>query len=126
MKEKLSELEKDLKEKIEAKEIEKEESKSLSEELGIVDPRSQNVSVECDPSSSLKKIFKWKLKEMELEEKINSQRLKLTSDLFEVKKKEAFVDKTCNSKRFCRINHFKHNFKKSCIQETTDRCKEIQ
>ena len=50
-KEKLAELEKetaDLKEKLEAKVIEKEEIKSLSEELGICDPRSQNVSFDHD------------------------------------------------------------------------------
>ena len=143
IKEKLAELEKetaDLKVKLEAKEIEKDEIKSLSEELGIVDPRSQNVSVECDPCdkdfertvdlkkhkhSAVKKIFEWKLKEMELERKLNSQKLKITSDLFEVKKKEVSVDKTCNCRRFCRINHFRYNFKKSFSQETTDKFKSI-
>jgi chromosome segregation ATPase len=91
MKEKFAELEKervDLKEKLETKECEKDESKSLSEELGICDPRSQNVSVECDScdkdfetvlsektrkehyhDSSIKKIFGWKIKEIELKKK---------------------------------------------------------
>ena len=50
--EKLEKLEKEnyeLKEELEQKDIEKEEQVSLSEELGMLDPRSQNVSIECDP-----------------------------------------------------------------------------
>ena len=49
---KLVELEKeaeDLKQKLEAKDSEREENKSLGEELGISDPQSQNVVAECEP-----------------------------------------------------------------------------
>ena len=87
--EKLEKLEQEnynLREEIEQKEIEKEDRISLSEELGILDPYSQNVSIECDPffgtdfksnecvnihneckhsESSANEVIKWKLKELE-------------------------------------------------------------
>ena len=47
---------------------------------------------------SFKKIFGWKIKEMELEKQVSSQRLKLTSDLFKLKKKKFLKKKDVNVK----------------------------
>ena len=87
-----------------------EECKNLSDELGLSEPRSLNVSIELEPVKH--SIEEWKLKELELERKINLQKLKITSDLLEVKKKEVF---------FCRIYNNKHNFRKSICQELSNK-----
>ena len=102
---KLVEVEKeteDLKARLETKDIEREEVKSLSEELGISNPHSLNVSFECAPCSdgieklckkemhkqNLQNVDDIKLKELELERKLHLQRFKLTSDLLELSKNE--------------------------------------
>ena len=133
MEEKLKDLETEneiLREKLETKEIEKEESKSLSEELNILDPRSQNVSMDCEKSEkdfqqiskvknhrddhepSIQRIFDWKLKEMELEKNISVQKFKLVSDVIKLKKQEESDRKLCYCRSFCRIFHGKHNWRK--------------
>ena len=93
-----------LKEQLEHKEQETEHVQNLSDELGIRDLRVHNVSPECDPCDMnstkaehlqshdelfharilVKKI--WKLKEIQLEQTINSQKLRLTSDILYIKK----------------------------------------
>ena len=138
--EKLEKLEKEnyeLKEELEQKDIEKEEQVSLSEELGMLDPRSQNVSIECDPcglefksnecanihieckhsESSAKEVIKWKLKELELERNLFLDKLKLTSALIKLKENEICKEKTCKCRGFCRIHHHKHNWVKSKSKE---------
>jgi chromosome segregation ATPase len=142
---KLSKLEKENEElafKIET--IENEETTKLSEELGIDDPKSINVSYECGSSdkvfakfetinvhnknmheSTVKQLNTLNLKKMDLERKLNLQKLKIASDLFEVKKKEVSNEK-CKCKSFCRIYHVKHNFRKSVSQEMINRFKAIQ
>ena len=71
-------------------------------------------------------VYKWKLQEMDIERKINAQKLKLTSDLFELKKKEFTEDRKCKCKGFCRIYHFKHNFRKSLCNEISLKFKVLQ
>ena len=100
---------------------------NLSDELGIADPRALNVSPAFEPSSLnnhdvkyhgntlVKKI--WKLKQIQLEKSINSQKLKLTSDLLQLKEKEFSGSVNCACRTFCRITHKKHNWKKSTSQE---------
>jgi hypothetical protein len=79
----------------------------LSDELGILDKRSHNVSPVSDASdvdtnlkkhnekihgvSLVKKI--WKLKELQLGQSKNSQKLKLASDILNLKEKEASRNK---------------------------------
>ena len=129
--ERLDKIEKeneDLKELMK-KEAEKEESKSLSEELGISDPRSLHSSFECDPcgnevrskesvsthretkhEGSLEKIFKWKLLDIELEKRICIQKLQISSDVIKLKEMEMSKAEKCNSRGFCRIFHTTHNW----------------
>ena len=90
---------------------------NLSDELGIADPRALNVSPAFEPSSLnnhdvkyhgntlVKKI--WKLKQIQLEKSINSQKLKLTSDLLQLKEKEFCGSVNCACRTFCRITHKK-------------------
>ena len=142
---KLSKLEKENEElafKIET--IENQETTKLSVELGIEDPKSLNVSFECGTSekvseevenvndhnenlheSKLKELLALNFKKMDLEQKLNLQKLKIAADLYEVKKKEVSNEK-CKCKSFCRIYHVKHNFRRSVSQELIDRLKEIQ
>ena len=134
---KLVELEKeaeDLKQKLEAKDSEREENKSLGEELGLSDPRSQNVSAElCGDripkpedvnnhqlnlkESLAKNIQDWKFKEMELVRKCYSQKMRLTTDLLTLKEKEVFEGKKCKCRGFCRIFHDKHGWRRSFSKE---------
>ena len=134
LKENLLEKEqKELEDKLEKISNEKEYSQTLSEELGISDHRSTNVSFECDAEfaavgylnnhkgsehdePTVKEIFKLKLKEMELEKHISSQKLKISSDLIELKEKEISEERRCRCRGFCRIVHQKHNWRKSYSQ----------
>ena len=106
--------------------VEKEYETHLSDELGIVDPRAHNVSPVFEPynfkshdvnngDTLVKKI--WKLKQIQLEKSISSQKLKLTSDLLLLKEKEFSRSVICACRTFCRITHKKHNWKKSTSQE---------
>ena len=99
--------------------------------MGILDPKSLNVSLEshhCDyefgkeqnehirsvhEGANLKKIFDLKLQERNLEKKIDNQKLRLTSTIFKLREREYLEKDSCNCKRFCRIFHQKHNWKKS-------------
>ena len=59
----------------------------------------------------------WKLKEMQLEQSIKSEKLKLASDILNLKENEASRNKLCTCKTFCIIVHQKHNWNKSVIQD---------
>jgi hypothetical protein len=111
-----------LKEKVEAIEKKREDVKNLSEELGLSDSRSYNVSSECDPCRKdirkenhlkmhMKKLLEVESERIELEKKVNIQKLKLMGDILKIKKKELSSDYKCNCKSFCRIFHNKHNWK---------------
>ena len=63
----------------------------------------------------MKKI--WKLKQIQLENSINSQKLKLTSDLLQLKENELSGSLMCACKTYCRITHQKHNWRKSMSQD---------
>ena len=140
IKEKLASLEKvneDLKESVEDLKVDDEESRTLSDELGIFNPRSHNVSLECDScdegtegiinfqghkrinheGQNIKQIFESKLKEIELEKKVSEQRFGLTLSLFKLKEKENSDRYKCRCKNYCRILHFKHNWKKPMTKE---------
>ena len=129
LKENLCHLEKEteaLKEENTKNDVEEYET-NLSDELGIVDPRAHNASPAFDPPNLkshdennhgdifVKKI--WKLKELQLERSINSQKLKLTSDLLILKENELSRSENCACRTLCRITHKKHNWKKSTSQE---------
>ena len=122
-------------------ELEKHEVKNLSEELGIFDRRSLNVSFECDNGEeevlNLKthkqhkheeklkdQILKFRLREIELEKLICSQNVKLTHSLIQLKEQEvsdAWGCKIPKCKRYCRIYHQKHNWRKSYSTEIVDK-----
>ena len=113
------------------------ETKSLSEELGISNPFSLNVSLECDScdeehkdertvknhiarahgSIEGKEIIHWKLKEMDFEKGIHERKLKLVLALYKLKEKEDLERNTCNCRGYCRILHNKRNWKKSVSKE---------
>ena len=89
----------------------------------ILDPRAHNVSPAGEPDDTffqktthvkshdanfngetlVKKI--WKLNKFQLKKSINSQKLKLNSDILQLKEKEFSENKRCACKRFCGINH---------------------
>ena len=107
--------------------VEEEYETSLSDELGIADPRLHNASPVPEPpsfkshdslnnhgDSLVKKISK--LKQIQLEKSINSKKLKLTSDLLFLKEKEFSRSENCACRTFCRITHKKHNWTKSTSQ----------
>ena len=93
---------------------------SLGDELRI--SNVHNVSPMCEETnlkthnekshSLVKKV--WKLKLIQLEKSIISDKLKLTSDLLCLKEKECLENKNlgCACKYFCRIVHAKHTWKK--------------
>ena len=133
LKEKLIELEKE-KDALEDK-IVKEETGSkfvtnMSDELEILDQRAHNVSPDenmkspthlknhigyVHDGSLVKKI--WKLKVMQLEQSISSQKLKLASDILNLKEKEASRNQFCTCKTFWSLVHQKHNWKRSVSQD---------
>ena len=106
---------------------EKEYETNLSDELGIADPRAHNASPVFEPSNLKNHDLKyhgdtlvnkiWKLKQIQLEKSINSQKLKLTSDLLQLKENEFSGSVNCACRTFCRITHKKHNWKKSTSPE---------
>ena len=100
-----------------------EESESLANELGISDPRSVNVSTEDveEKQSSVKEILEMKVREMELEKKIQKQKLKLTINLFKLNEFENQDRGKCYCRGFCRIFHTKHNWEKSLSKELLQR-----
>ena len=139
---KLVEVEKeteDLKARLETKDIEREEVKSLSEELGISNPHSLNVSFKCAPCSdcieklckkemhkqNLQNVDDLKLKELELERKLHLQRFKLTSDLLELSKNEFDEKNKCKCRGNCKIFHHKHNWTKSLCLEIKNKFKSL-
>ena len=65
--------------------------------------------------SLVKKI--WKLKELQLGQSKISQKLKLASDILNLKEKEASRNQLCTCKTFCRIVHQKHNWSRSVSQD---------
>ena len=125
-------------------ENEKEDVQNLSDELGILDPHSHNVSPTCEPCDELfekttnvkshdtnyhdgslvKKI--WKLKVLQLEKSINSQKLKIASNIIQLKEKEVSENRKCACKRFCRIVHQKYNWKKCFSEEIFNRFKMLE
>ena len=146
VKERLAELEREnmeLKEKIEKDDSEKEhseieDSRSLSEELGMFDPRSQNVSFECgedfvnadvkvyeQSKNEESLILKMKLKEIEIEKQVCSQKVKLTADILKLKDIEASLEKRCKCRGFCRIYHSKHNWCISYSKVLVDKLRSI-
>ena len=128
-----------LKEQLDSKDTETEHVQNLSDELGILDPHSHNVSPACKPcdevfektndvkshdtnhhgGSLVKKI--WKLKVLQLEKSINSQKLKIASNIIQLKEKEVSENRKCACKRFCRIVHQKYNWKKLFSEEIFNR-----
>ena len=122
----------DLKEQMKHKRMETEHVESLSDELGIKDPRSHNVSPECEGnvrnSANLKNHMNtvhgkslvtkiWQLKVLQLEQSISSQKLRLASDILELKENESNENKLCTCKSFCRIVHQKHNWSRPPSQD---------
>ena len=128
-------------EELRKKEVPEEEDsvnvKSLSEELGIVRPRSTNVSF-CDPCNyastdentlrrhndnshethpNIKQAFDMKFEKAELEKKIYIQKLKLSSDMFKLGEKEYHEKQYCNCKGYCNIYHKEHNWERSVVVE---------
>ena len=125
VKEKLRELEekKEVLEKyVQTEDFHFEEMESHCE-MGIVEPKSHNVSLEFDPLTiehipdvahdKQKKVLELKLKEMEMVRKINRQQLQFSSDLFKLKEREHFEKGICRCRKFCRIFHHKYNWRKS-------------
>ena len=119
----LQQQNKDLNLKLETVQNVQDEPTNLSEELGILDPRAHNVSPAGEPDDTffqktthvkshdanfngetlVKKI--WKLNKFQLKKSINSQKLKLASDILQLKEKEFSENKRCACKRFCGIHH---------------------
>ena len=107
----------------------KEDEQNLGDELGISDPLAINASPACEPSylkiqegKSHRKLMEkqvWKLKLVQLEKSISSEKLKITCDILNLKEKEYSETKMlgCKCKTYCRIMHNKHNWKKSISQE---------
>ena len=61
--------------------------------------------------SSEKRILEETLKEMT--SKIYEQKFKLTSSLLKLREKENLEKQTCKCKNYCRIYHYKHNWRRS-------------
>ena len=107
----------------------KEGGQNLADELGILDPLALNVSPACEPPNlkihkerNHRKLLEkkvWKLKLIQLEKSICSEKLKLTSDILKLKESEYCENKMlgCRCQTYCRILHSKHNWKKSISQE---------
>ena len=143
LKENLFKLEKAnemLEEQLKHKELKTEHVQILSDELGIEDLRSHNVSIQCDPCGKIfedeghlgnhpqtqhenkaKLLQKFRLKEEELKEQIHTQKHKLTVDLVQLRQTEVFENFKCKCRGFCRIFHHKHNWKRSISKEFVDR-----
>ena len=106
-----------------------ENKQNLFDELGISDPLALNVSPAFEPPNlkshkenthgKLLEKKVWKLKLIQLERSISSEKLKITSDLLKLKESEYCESKMlgCRCKSYCRILHSKHNWKKSTSQE---------
>lgn len=113
----------------------KENQQNLGDELGICDPLALNVSSAYEPpklkihnEKAHRKFLElkvWKLKLAQLEKSINSEKLKISFDLLQLKEREGCESKMlgCNCKTFCRIIHIKHNWKKSKSQEICNKLK---
>ena len=117
---------------------------SLGEELGIIDPRSHNVSPaseECDKNFPFKphiEVHKkdlhiklldkkvWKMKEMQMEKEISAQHLKLSSDLLHLQQTEQSDRNLCRCRSFCRIFHQKHNWTKPVSLEMVRKYRNLQ
>ena len=125
-------------ETVHVEESPKKENKSLEEEIQELYPKYQNQTQECDACNKsenkvaveahvtnvheeTKIISDLKLQEMELDRKISQQKFRLSSDLFKLKEQENKEKEKCNCKGYCRIFHFKHNYKKSYCQELLSR-----
>ena len=65
--------------------------------------------------SSIKIQLKVKLNK--IKDKVNEQKVKLTSTLFKLKEKENFDKQKCICRNFCRIYHYRHNWKRSTSTE---------
>jgi hypothetical protein len=112
-----------------------DESKSLSEELGIQDPRSLNVSLECSMCQMrssididmkdhkisnhcafhMKQVLKRKI--MDFGKENTKKRMNLKSSILKMKEKELKENVFCKCKSFCRIFHSKHNWQKNPSEE---------
>ena len=118
------------------------ENKKVEEKIIQTDANKElhNFSIQCDPCGEIseekghldnhhqkkheykaKLLQAYRLKENELEEKIHTQKHKLTKGLVELKQTEVFDNFKCICKGFCRIFHHKHNWKKSISKEIVDR-----
>ena len=133
LKDKLIELEEEKDafiEQLVKEETESESVKNLSGELGVLDQRAHNVSPDenmkspthlknhigyVHDGSLVKKI--WKLKVMQLEQSISSQKLKIASDILNLKEKEASRNQFCKCNTFWSLVHQKHNWKRSVSQD---------
>ena len=131
-----------IKESIDKNDIEKplqSSASSLADELDL----AQKLNFECESCRyetdsmvglkchirrvhecpSVQKTLEMKLKEMET--KAYEQKFTLTSTLFKLKEKETFEKQACNCRNFCRINHHKHNWKKSISGELFSKLKDL-
>ena len=107
--------------------------------MSILDPRQYNVSPvnnsgeKHDFRNQEKKVNSdnlvktiWKLKEVQLEREINLQKLKLSSDILQLKEKEADESQLCACRSFCRIFHKKHNWKKPASQDLVQKFRSLE
>ena len=65
--------------------------------------------------------FQNKLKKLEID--LSKQRMHLTSSLLKLKEKEVLNKDCCSCVGFCHINHRKHNFFKSTVEDIFDKLK---
>ena len=65
--------------------------------------------------------FQNKLKKLEID--LSKQRMHLTSSLLKLKEKEILNKDCCSCVGFCHINHRKHNFSKSTVEDIFDKLK---
>ena len=124
---------------------ENQNEQSLGEELGMINPRLHNVSPASDQCNTnfktevqmktheenyhtsreiTKKI--WKLKEQQLDQTINSQKLKLASEILFLRESEVDKVEFCTCKSFCRIVHQKHNYTRSVGKEIFKKFKALE
>ena len=104
-------------------------SKSLDEEFKLADllkckdceERFENWKELEDHAKTIHEVMSekeiWKAKQYQVEQKQNQIKLKLSSSLFTLKKKEDADKHSCRCRTFCRIHHKKHNFKKSISED---------
>ena len=132
-----------LKDRIEKKELNQEECKSIGSDLGISNPCSLNVSIESDlcnyeflkrsisenhiqhKEADEQKILYFKMKEVESKKSITGMKFNLLMSAYDLREKESVERHICTFRSYCRIFHKKHNYTKSVGTEVLEKLKSL-